>query len=342
MDYLEVPDVEYADLKRLVKEQGLLAKQPGYYALKIIAALGLLSLSLLFVVIIESPLLQTLNAILLAFAVVQIGFLGHDAGHRQIAHSLKRNDIIALFSSFFMGSSRSWWITVHNEHHANPNDADLDPHISIPAIAFSQKEASAKEGLARFLVKYQAYYFIPLLLLEGLGMRLASIHFMFGGGKVKYPVLEPALMALHFLLYFSFLFYVIGGLGALAFIVVHQMLFGLYMGSVFAPNHKGMPMLDKSSPLGFLRQQVLTSRNIVGHPLTDLFYGGLNYQIEHHLFPNMPRNKLGEAQKIVRQFCLKHNVSYYETSALRSWKEILDSLHDSSAPLRASQSPTRT
>ena len=336
---MDAPDVEYSDLKRLVTEQGLLDKQPGYYALKIVVALGLLALSLSFVVIIDNPLLQMLGAVFLAFTLVQIGFLGHDAGHRQIANLPKRNDIVALFCGFFMGSSRSWWISVHNQHHANPNDPDLDPHISIPGIAFSQKEANAKKGLSRFLVKYQAYYFIPLMLLEGLAMRLASIQFMFGGGKVKYPVLEPMLVALHFLLYFSFLFYVIGGLYAVAFIVVHQMLFGLYMSSVFAPNHKGMPMLDKSNPLGFLRQQVLTSRNVVSHPLTDFFSGGLNYQIEHHLFPNMPRNKLREAQKIVRQFCLKHNISYYETSVLRSWKEILESLHEASAPLRASQYP---
>ena len=88
------------------------------------------------------------------------------------------------------------------------------------------------------------------------------------------------------------MFYALSVGQALLFIVVHQALFGLYTGLVFAPNHKGMPILDSDSQLDFVRRQVLTSRDVNAHPLTDFWYGGLNYQIEHHLFPSMPRNKL--------------------------------------------------
>ena len=90
---------------------------------------------------------------------------------------------------------------------------------------------------------------------------------------------------------------------------VHQLLFGLHMGMVFAPNHKGMPILEKDNDLDYLTQQVLTARNIKPNPLVDFMYGGLNYQVEHHLFPNMSRNRLGEAQKIVRPFCLALRVN---------------------------------
>ncbi|MDP8950858.1 MAG: fatty acid desaturase, partial [Actinomycetota bacterium] len=84
----------------------------------------------------------------------------------------------------------------------------------------------------------------------------------------------------------------------------------------------------------FLRRQVLTSRNVTAHPLTDFWYGGLNYQIEHHLFPSMPRNKLREAQSIVKAFCREHAIAYHETSVLRSYREILQHLHEVGAPLR--------
>lgn len=73
---------------------------------------------------------------------------------------------------------------------------------------------------------------------------------------------------------------------------------------------------------------------IKAHPFTDFWYGGLNYQIEHHLFPNMPRNKLKEAQPIVRAFCKEHAIAYAETSMLQSYREILRFLHQVSAPLR--------
>ncbi|MCH7811823.1 MAG: acyl-CoA desaturase, partial [Chloroflexi bacterium] len=141
-------------------------------------------------------------------------------------------------------------------------------------------------------------------------------------------------MILHFTIYFSLLFYALSWWHAVLFIAVHQSLLGLYMGSVFAPNHKGMPTFSGEDTIGFLRRQVLTTRNVAGSPVADFWYGGLNYQIEHHLFPSMPRNKLKEAQPIVRAFCEEHAVSYAESGAFRSNIEILQYLHQVSAPLR--------
>ena len=121
---------------------------------------------------------------------------------------------------------------------------------------------------------------------------------------------------------------------AVLFIAVHRGLFGMYMVSIFAPNHKAMPVLDRDSQLDFLHRQVLTSRNVIAHPITDFWYGGLNYQIEHHLFPSMPRNKLREVQVIVKAFCRAHSIAYHETSVLQSYREILQHLHEVGAPLR--------
>jgi fatty acid desaturase len=116
--------------------------------------------------------------------------------------------------------------------------------------------------------------------------------------------------------------------------VIHQALTGLYLGSIFAPNHKGMPVLDKESTVDFLHRQVLTARNIYPHPLTDFWYGGLNYQIGHHLFPSMPRNKLKEAQRTVKIFCQEHDIPYHETTLFLSYKEILQHLHQIGTSLR--------
>jgi hypothetical protein len=93
-------------------------------------------------------------------------------------------------------------------------------------------------------------------------------------------------------------------------------------------------LLERDSKVDFLRRQVLTSRNVIAHPITDFWYGGLNYQIEHHLFPRLPRNKLREAQPIIRGFCRDHSIAYHETSVLQSYKEILQHLHEVGAPLR--------
>ena len=125
---------------------------------------------------------------------------------------------------------------------------------------------------------------------------------------------------------------------ALAFVIVQQGLFGLYLGCAFAPNHKGMPTLTEADQLDFLRRQVLTSRNVRGSRLVDVVFGGLNYQIEHHLFPTMPRPNLRHAQPLVRAFCHHHGLPYTEASLIGSYTQALRHLHTVAAPLR----PVRT
>jgi fatty acid desaturase len=127
---------------------------------------------------------------------------------------------------------------------------------------------------------------------------------------------------------------VLSPLQAVAFIVVQQGLFGLYLGCAFAPNHKGMPTLTDADELDFLRRQVLTSRNVRGSWPVDWLLGGLNYQIEHHLFPNMPRPNLRRAQPLIRAFCQDHGLLYAEASLVGSYAQALRHLHTVGAPLR--------
>ena len=106
---------------------------------------------------------------------------------------------------------------------------------------------------------------------------------------------------MHTVAYLAAVFTVLSPLKAVVFIAVHQAAWGVYMGCSFAPNHKGMPIIGPSVKMDFLRRQVLTTRNVRGNLLIDFMLGGLNYQIEHHLFPNMPRMNLRRAQPIVRR-----------------------------------------
>jgi fatty acid desaturase len=326
-------DQEYADLKRLIAERGLLEKQPLYYAFNFALRFAFLAAGIALLFIMNNIWLQFLNAAFLAFAFAQIGYLGHDLGHRQVFQGARRNDRAGLAVNLALGISRSWWVETHNEHHVNPNDLDRDPHTDLPMLAFSEEQAESKRGFWRRVVGYQAFYFTPLLLLEGVGTRLASVQFLLAGyGKDR--LLEAGLILLHAALYFGIVFYALGAWQALAFITVHQALFGLYLGLVFAPNHKGMPLLDDESKIGFLRRQVLTSRDVRPGVVTDFMYGGLNYQVEHHLFPSMARNKLRQAQPIVEAFCRERGITYYATSVLQSNKEVLQYFHEVAAPLR--------
>jgi len=99
---------------------------------------------------------------------------------------------------------------------------------------------------------------------------------------------------------------------------------------IFAPNHQGMPLLKGTMAVNFLREQVLTSRNIKNHPGIDYCTGGLTCQIEHHLFPTMATNKLRDVQKIVRSYCASHGLPYHETSLVQSFREVYQDLRKNS------------
>jgi fatty acid desaturase len=330
------PVSEYAALKQLIIKRRLLDKQPRYYTYKFIFTLGMLALGVAYLFVVHNFWLQLLDAIFLAFVFGQIGFLGHDAGHRQIFHAAWKHKLASmLLGDVLIGMSYDWWIGKHNQHHAYPNQFDMDPDIDIPAICFSQEEALSKRKLRRLLASYQAYAFFPLMFFVGIDFQRTSIFYvMRRQGKDR--LLDATLLLVHFVLFFGLIFSQMAFWQGIVFIVVNQALFGLYIGSVFAPNHKGMPILETNNKIDFLRRQVLTSRNVSSHPFNDFWYGGLNYQIEHHLFPSMPRNNLKEAQKIIRLFCHEYKIMYHETGMVQSYQEILQYLHEIGAPLRQS------
>jgi fatty acid desaturase len=333
---------QYAQLKRLIKQNGLLDRQPAYYAAKTAFTLGLLAVSLALLLVLGNTWFQLLNAVYLAVVFVQISLLAHDFGHRQFSfRTPSKNDwATLLLGNLLLGLSRQWWIDKHNQHHAHPNQLDVDPDVDIPLLAFEEEQAFEKRGLARFVVKYQAVLIFPLSLLQSLSMLRSSVEFL-ASRKARRPLTESSLIVVHFALYFALLFFFLEPLQAALFVAFHRGLCGTYLVSIFAPNHKAMPLLERDSEADFLRPQVLTSRNVVAHPVTDFWYGGLNYQIEHHLFPRLPRNKLKEAQPIIKRFCQDHSIAYHETGVLQSYREILQHLHEVGAPLREARKARR-
>jgi fatty acid desaturase len=324
---------DFAELSRWVRSAGLLRRRYGYYALRIAVNVLLLAAGVVAFVWLGDSWWQLLTAVFFAVVFTQFGFMGHDAGHRQIFGSRWANNIVGYTHGAITGISYQWWVGKHNQHHANPNHEDDDPDIDIPALAFSREQALDKRGLLRWVAKYQAYLFFPLLLVEAIMLRIASLRAALRR-EIKSPWPEGALVAANIVGYLTAVFLVLSPLKAIVFIVVQQGLMGVYLGCSFAPNHKGMPILAKNEQLDYLRKQVLTSRNITGGRWVDFLLGGLNYQIEHHLFPSMPRPNLRRAQALVHDFCTRHGISYTQCGLLASYAWVLRHLHNVGAPLR--------
>jgi fatty acid desaturase len=327
---------DYAELSRAVRGAGLLRRRPTYYSIKISVNLLLFVGGWTVFALLGRSWWQLLVAAFLAVVFTQLAFIGHDAGHRQVSGSRRMNDLLGrVLGNLLTGLSYGWWTTKHNKHHAHPNQIGRDPDVASAALCFSTEQASARRRFGSWVARYQAWLFFPMLLLEGLNLHAAGVRSLMIRRGTKAKVAESIMLTIHVAGYFGALFWVLSPWQALAFIGVQQGLFGVYMGCSFAPNHKGMPLVGADEKIDFLRLQVLTSRNIRGNWLTDFALGGLNYQIEHHLFPSMPRPSLRRAQEPVRAFCLQRGIPYCETGLVASYAQVLQHLHAAGRPLSA-------
>jgi fatty acid desaturase len=326
---------DYEQLAQLVRRRGLLKRRPAAGLIRMSLYLCLLGLGLRWLASAPPAAEVLAAAAALAFVCTQLSFLVHDAGHHQFFAVAWKNDLAGyVHANLLLGMSYSWWRDNHNRHHRYPNQVSLDPDISIPVLAFFEDQAAGKKSLARWIVKRQALLFFPLTLLEAISKRRGTVLYLLQG-RARHARIETLLIAVHYAVYFGLTFHWLPSTRAFLFIAVHQALYGLYMAAVFAPNHKGMPILLAGSPPDPLRLQILTARNVKPHPLTDFLFGGLNYQIEHHLFPAVPSGRLREAREIIQPFCTARSIRYYETGALQSYQEILRHLHKVSRCLRA-------
>ncbi|HEY3562233.1 MAG TPA: acyl-CoA desaturase, partial [Kribbella sp.] len=260
---------------------------------------------------------------------VQVAFLSHDSAHRQIFHSNAWNDWTArILAGGVLGMSVSWWRNKHNKHHGAPNHVDKDPDVQLDAVAFTP-DAIAKRGpFGRWIAARQGWLFFPLLTLEGVGLHASSLRHLLRRDASRTDRIDAAVVVARITTYVAALYLLLPAGKASAFLGLQLAVFGVCLGAAFAPNHKGMPLVPAGMKLDFLRRQVLTSRNIRGGVFTDLAMGGLNYQIEHHLFPSMPRPTLRRVRPIVREYCERHGISYAEVGLFTSYRIVVDHLNN--------------
>ncbi|UYM03553.1 fatty acid desaturase family protein [Solicola gregarius] len=320
----------YTNLAHAVRESGLLRRRYAYYWSRITLAVLAFGLIWAGVFMIGNSWFQLILAVALGAVITQFGFLGHDGAHRQIFDSAAWNEWTSrVLGGVFAGLSHGWWRAKHNRHHAAPNQEGKDPDIAPGALAFTRDVADSRQtGFAGWFVRRQGWLFFPLLTLEGLNLHVASVRTVLQPGAIKHQRVEAALVLSRLALYVVVLLMVLPLGKAAAFFALQMAVFGLCLGGSFAPNHKGMPIVPPTARIDFLRRQVLMSRNIRGGPVVDFAMGGLNYQIEHHLFPSMPRPNLKHVQPLVRSYCEDHGISYTEVGLLHSYRIVVDYLNN--------------
>ncbi|KQT93838.1 hypothetical protein ASG49_02395 [Marmoricola sp. Leaf446] len=329
------PGAGYALLAKEIRGLGLLEPRRGFYAGVGAVALVLTALVVVAMVVWRDSWWLLLGAPVLAVLSTQYGFLGHDIGHRQVTRGRVATRVLGIgVGNGLAGLSYGWWVAKHNAHHAHPNDLATDPDVAVGALVWDADQAEERRGgFVGWVTRHQAALFVPMLLGEAFALHVSSVRELFRPG-LRDRWAEATLLVAHLAAYVLLLVTTLTWAQAIVFGLVHKMLQGLYLGLSFAPGHKGMPTLGPVEAADPLLRQVLTSRNIRGGRFVDAALGGLNYQIEHHLFPSMPRSNLRHAQPVVRRFCAERGVPYAEAGAGTAYAAGLKHLHAVGSRLR--------
>ena len=333
---------EFTRLKTAVAEAGLLKRAPLYYWIYLAAVLSAVFLLFTNLHRLTAPWEYVAAGVMLAFLNVQFGFLMHDAAHSAVFETPWKNHVYGVVSgTIFGGLSYRWWAPHHAEHHAHPNHPTDDPDIVDleQVVAYTEQNAGSSRGWKRLVARHQHNLIFAMFFAQGFAMLFYSIRHLVRH-RPRWWVAELGAIVAHYTCYGLALFYALDLPAALTVLVTHRMLVGPYVSMVVATNHMGMVRPDVTPQRDYLHNQIVTSRNVSSPAALDFLFAGLNYQIEHHLFPSMARPHLRRAQPIVRRFCAEHQIPYHETSLWRALVEMREYLRSVGTPARTGRAAT--
>lgn len=318
---------DYVELRRAVIAAGLLERRYGYYALRAGSCFAMLALAIAVSWLAPAGWLVA-SGLFLAFSIVQVALVGHDAGHQEVFRSSGRNWTLGMLCwSVVTGVAFWYWNDRHNAHHGHTNDPDNDPDLQGGGLlAFTEEEARGRTGWRLAALRHQGLLIVLAAGLLAFWFRLESVLYVGRKLRGRRRTMELVLVGLNTGTW-CLVMVVLGWRGVGLFLTT-QLFASMYLAALIAPNHKGMPVWARDHPISFLQRQVLGSRNVTSHPLWDYVFGGLNYQIEHHLFPTMPRVNLKRCRAIVKPYCAANGLDYTEVDPLTSYRMIRAAYRD--------------
>jgi len=277
-----------------------------------------------------------IGSILLGLSYQQLGWLGHDYSHQQCFKNRKFNNFMSyIIGTVFSGYSVNWWKDRHNTHHAITNVLEGDPDVdNLPLFVWSVDDINRMSTIpvSEKMIPYQHYYFIPFTMLLKLIWNFQTIAFAQSSHNKhldKVANKERLCIALHFTWIFLVLYKLLPSWpAALAFFFISEFIGGACIANIVFMNHyacKQMTWIEGQSA-DFLELQLATTRNVDSGFFMDWFAGGLNFQIEHHLFPTMPRHNLLKVKPIIEKFCKEHGLPYQSLPFHDCMAEVLGKL----------------
>lgn len=332
---------DFRALRLTLQRQGLFKSSKRYYAGKVLGNVVLLAAAIALLVGGKASVLSVVgSALLLGLFWQQSGWLAHDFAHHQVFTDRRFNNLgTYVLGNIWQGFSLDWWKSKHNLHHAACNaltathDA-VDPDIdTLPLLAWSAQMLPADPSTAtktqRILVRWQHVLFFPILLFARFNWAIGSIvHAWRLARRTRRGKTELCLLAVHYTWYLG-LAALLPWPSAILWATLAQIFSGAFLAIVFVQSHSGMEVY--SAPKDFVTAQVISSRDISPTAWNAWFTGGLNFQIEHHLFPTLPRHNLAAVCAPVRALCAKHGLAYETCGMTESTQRVITCLKDIAA-----------
>lgn len=296
--------------------------------------------ALAFIVLLADPSapVRAVAVAALAFLSVQAGFLAHEAGHGALTRNRRVATCVGqVFNTLLTALCYSYFSHIHREHHPHCNERARDPDMQSEFFSMYRQSAISKTGLGRIISRHQAVLIWILVWLQGFTLKIDSLRFLRCNPRTTR--IDQIMLALHFVLWFVPPVVALGIADAALNYALVTLLIGPYLGTIFLVNHIGTRVIEPGESLSFFEQEIAVTRNLGSSPLQDLFFGGLNNHIEHHLFPSMPTARLRNARPIVRNFCSRHGIAYQEMSWFAAAREVTRHFREMSAFVPSRERP---
>ncbi|XJO73374.1 hypothetical protein BDV3_004367 [Batrachochytrium dendrobatidis] len=331
---------EVQELRTKIKQNNWNKADPLYYAGKLTANLTMLTVSIFILAAYGNNIAGLItSSFILALFWQQSGWLAHDFLHHQVFKTRSYNNAMGYFiGNVCQGFSVAWWKDKHCTHHSTTNIHSKDPDIdTMPYLAWSEHAIEgfadiSDQKVAEFLVQNQPILYFPLLTFARVMWALQSLTWNIQSTKKftfpTLPVVERVCLAVHYSWLFGAAFLLVHPVRGLVWILLAQLFCGIFLASVFSLNHNGMPVysIKDAQKMEFYEISIRTGRNVDPTHFNNWFTGGLNFQIEHHMFPTVPRHNLKYVAPIVHDICKRHNIPYHCTGFMSGMGEVVGRL----------------
>jgi len=248
-----------------------------------------------------------LASILIGLAMQQAGWIGHDYCHGRGKASL----ILAnLTGGLFNGFSSFWWKTKHNKHHIHTNQLGIDDDIQNDPVLHLWIPEPEKDFPLR---PYQHLYYHFVYTFLYFSWRLQS----FQSSWERKHKMELALMLINY----CWLFYLPLQVSFLSIFIG-----GFLVAEVVTATHQSEDIIDGLS-YNFVEDQFRTTRDVeISNAFVNWIWGGMQYQLEHHLFPTMPKYYYPALKVRVKQFAEENGIEYRASSLFEIFWKTYDTL----------------